>query len=846
MDPAAGENWTLELVLADHRLQYLELLKLDGSVEIQFVSLDEDDKFLGVPSSCSNLTWKVTQEGWVKVPKEMDPDAHRVLLSNKWWAGLKHCLNPSVRGLMRYDLFEAGFLRLFIVPVAGEECVRAIVTTNTPVVVRDLSKGRGNSHGAALLSECIIAKPPGEFPATIDDLFDGCQREHHQAEVGEDPELNSLLPRSEPLDPTSNVGGAATVSCGRDGPITVVPVCVRAAPITVDPVGVAATPITVDPVGVAVTPITVDPVDVAVTPITVVPAGVAVTPLTVDPVGVGSTVDPAPITADPLAGIGTTATSVESQQKNPLPARVQGSTHPCNSEDGLAVPLPLLVRQASATRSCAPKSHLFPHQERTVSWMLDLESGKSEPLLVPQSVLFGQSHAYHHGIWHSVGNGFKREIFARDVEYLCARSLARGGVVAHPVGSGKTVIAAEVIRRTLRRGVTAVYVPAHIARQWHSELVRFVPNIRVLVVDDCPHSGWRQGASADVVIIPHNVADTYVSETPPYRIVVDEPQEAAKTPSIFRALVANDCPRRWLLTATPTPLLPMMHLALGIDASASRCLPYDSMLFWFSRTRCRRDPPFLCLPVPPLMVHMHPVTLQWQEMSVLHSYTLQDDLQSAIRLASFFHLVHRERGGGGGGGSDLSGAQSFVSMDDWVRKHRDAIVEDLGETKRRLWRLEERVATERNTYVEDKERGVAKPMGCAEQSEDAVHLVADIDDFDNDVGVSLVLLQQRNSARKDINTLEKRLAFLQTVTDSITCEAECLICMNALGNRVVSVMPCLHSMCAVCASQLFQMNDRTLCPQCRASTSRRDVCTFVCSANNSGVMVWGGCPCVGV
>ena len=840
-DQALGIDSTFEFVVADHRLQYMELLKLDGSVEIEFVSLGDDDTFLGVPTSCSNLSWKVSPGGWVRVPKEIDGDAHRVSLSNRWWAGLKQCLNPSLHGLMRYDLFEKRFLRLFITPVTGEECVRAIVTTNTPVVMEDLSETRGNSHGGALLSECIIVRPPGEFPATIDDLFDGSQLVH-QKEVYHDPELVSIVPPCGPSDP-SHSG-----TCAKD---------FSKVPLILEPASSAATVVACN-VAMATQPASIVAMSATWVPEVATAASIVTMSATCVPevataasiVTMSATCVPEVATAASIVTMSatcgpevSTAASVAAEDEPPL-AIEKGSTESWGSP-GFARPLPMLVRQTS-TKVPMPGTHLFPHQQRTVSWMLDVESGKCAPLLVPQSVLFGESHAYHRGIWYDIRHGFPEAMMSENVECLCADGpfLAYGGLVAHPVGSGKTVIAAEVISRTLHMGITAVYVPGHIARQWRSELVRFVPNVKVLIIMDESQLVTPQSmAAANVLIIPHNLAaiehnDGFL----PYRIVIDEPQEVIKSPRLFEALVQNGCRRRWLLTATPTPLGSMMQLALGINTASARSLPYDSMLLWFSRSRCRRDPPFLCLPVPPLHVHMHPVTLQWQEMSVLHSYTMQDDLQSAIRLASFFHLVQRGRGNTDGG---LHGAQMFVSMDEWVHQHRNALVEGLTEARAMLSSLVKQVTTERCVYVEelkrrrDAEAAVAGSDGSVEQAQDNMH-IADMMDSDS-AGVSMVLLQHWNSARKTVSTLEKRLAFLQTVTDSITCEAECVICMNTLGNRVVSIMPCLHSVCAACASELFQRQQSALCPLCRMSILRRDVCTFVCSANNAGVCVcvWG-------
>jgi len=87
-----------EFVLADCRLQYIDLLKLDGAVEVEFFSFDEDDTFLAVPCECSEeITWNVNNLGWVKIPTYLNQEAHRIALSNEWWVGLRTSFNASIQ-----------------------------------------------------------------------------------------------------------------------------------------------------------------------------------------------------------------------------------------------------------------------------------------------------------------------------------------------------------------------------------------------------------------------------------------------------------------------------------------------------------------------------------------------------------------------------------------------------------------------------------------------------------------------------------------------------------------------------------------------------------------------------
>ena len=97
---------------------------------------------------------------------------------------------------MQYKLFAKRFLRLFIVPVRGEDYMRVIVTSNTPEVIKSFSKSL-DDVGARLLAHCLISKPPGEFPATLQDVSDGTQ-ETHETEVCEYLTTEDQSPSSEP------------------------------------------------------------------------------------------------------------------------------------------------------------------------------------------------------------------------------------------------------------------------------------------------------------------------------------------------------------------------------------------------------------------------------------------------------------------------------------------------------------------------------------------------------------------------------------------------------------------------------------------------------------------------
>lgn len=403
-----------------------------------------------------------------------------------------------------------------------------------------------------------------------------------------------------------------------------------------------------------------------------------------------------------------------------------------------------------------------------------------------------------------------------------------GGLVAHPVGAGKTVIAAELIRQTLKKFVNVILVPGHIIKQWRSELERFVPGIHVATHTKGKSILHLLKIHPDVILMPHSCAEGLNFEA--HRLIIDEPQEIVSKDHLFDRLLQVKSQYRWLLTATPTPLESIMQLALGYHEKEHSSLHCDSMLSWFVRTRARRDPPHLCLPVPPLRIHMKPVTLLWQETSVMHSYVIQDDLQAAIRLSSFFYFVHGQIKRKRDSENALKGAKAFQSLNEWVESHHAMLSTQLAEQKLALESVEKKISKEKVDYerkqAKKKESAKASLTTSSQLEEDVT--VGNVFE-EEEAGVSLHLIRSRDTHRQNIANSERRLMFLSTISETVTSDSECLICFNLIGGRVVSMLPCLHSFCATCAAALFSGLRGTPCPVCRSNTFRRDVCTFFCA-----------------
>jgi len=715
--------------LADKRLQYLELLKLDGPVEVNFVSIEDEDLFFAMPFGqiSSFITWRPDSLGWMNVPPQPTDKSDMVLLSNEWWVELRRSFDSTMQSIVQYQLFESGFLRLLIVPVPSEDVMRALIVTNLPVVLTHLDSGTTiGKIGANLLSQCMIFPTSGEYPATLDDITYGCDEKH------------SINPPDQYF-------------------------CM-------------------------------------------------------------SMTNPMPKMFDLLRHL--PGKNVTPYQKL-VPAEVSKNPAFTNDVKGKTVPLPVLLRQASSPSESQPSSHLFPHQKRTVGWMVDIENGISPPLFCPLANLFGGYYVFSYGM--------ERAMIHKRVEVLQPKNgcLAGGGMIAHPVGSGKTIIAIELVNHTYSLGPTVICVPDHIVLQWYQEFYRFAPNISTQVYTRHRH---QIPPSTDCLIVGHgDVVIVLPNIESYYRLIIDEPQEIVKCDKIFNCLINFTCKQRWLLTATPQPLDLMMQLALGYEHNPK--LPLRAMEAWFVQTRCRRDPPTLCMPIPPMYIYMKPVTLLWQETSVMHSYAMQDDLQAAIRLASFFHTKKaRFTSSANALVPGLEKAKKFHSLTQWVRERSTELETHLLEHKANVERISQIISKAANDGKVSMKKHSYKPA-VEEESENGIEVVDPLamqQLYEQYPGVPEELLLERERSTRYVNKTRQLLTFMDTIVETVTADSECLICMNKLGGRVVSMLPCLHSCCATCIVDMFRHTKtaKLQCPLCRHTVMRHMICTFLCAASN--------------
>eukprot|EP01102_Stenamoeba_stenopodia_P023167 TRINITY_DN9896_c0_g1_i1.p1 TRINITY_DN9896_c0_g1~~TRINITY_DN9896_c0_g1_i1.p1 ORF type:complete len:637 (+),score=134.37 TRINITY_DN9896_c0_g1_i1:119-2029(+) len=461
--------------------------------------------------------------------------------------------------------------------------------------------------------------------------------------------------------------------------------------------------------------------------------------------------------------------------------------------------------------------------------MLRCERGEEEPkdtMKIPQLRKLFDWYVYLHGMEHQKLNP--------KCQVICARFPA-GGLVAHSVGAGKTIIAiallAEMQKQEHRVDPNLVLAPVHIVVQWKKEINRFSPQLKVYLIDE--KSGRavdrKKWSKSDVVVCSYDrFIDLKLHKCDFHRIIFDEPQDVATAPfaSLLILLRAN---YRWALTATPEPIPFVLKLVWGEEIEA----PYDLVLkSKFIRYRAKRNPPGECLPVPPLRVHMIPVSLRWQEMSVAHIEALKFNLQAAIRLASFRDFDSIE--------SVTTSSKPALSLNAWVKSTRDDISAKISHftyivqaVQLKLERQIKERGESRLTDVLFKDNGkddnnVLEEQKSAMKEEDEGDIIDDSHQmFDEEDGLNPEDVREFHEASAKLKEQKRYLTFLNAIVEMLSDpSAECPICYNLLSENDITVLKCLHPLCTPCVSILFKNTNSAACPLCRQPCNRQLLCTF--------------------
>ena len=513
----AKAGGTPEYVLVDCRVEFPRLLELDRAVEVFMVDTGDnvEGDCVGVPvwevDMSFSEAWRRDEDGWIWVPPLPTEEEcnSAVLLSTEWWALLRYEIDEQVTKHFRFENFEDGCFRTFILPLPSESCVRVLVTTNSCLVLHHLKQDRATSsqvqkttprHLSKLLAHCILTPMHGEWRQTLADEAEERDMEVESAlrasleekqagpsgveegtmkcgdeEEDEEEELPSLSALGKPMEMAESLMESGEVW---DGDVEY---------------GLLGSSDCLRRSGAYMCPPEYEDDDEG---------------------------DDGEEDNNSKEGGGTLEKAGRDDQDEIELVVSEGKGQVKLTEDCTTLPL-------------------FPHQRRTVKWMEGREMMEEpEMLRIPQVRKYFDEYAYITGL-EPRGLGDTAEV-------LYAR-LPRGGVVAHSVGAGKTVIAAGLMARTMERlegmrrkqGTNLCFVPDHIAFQWVGEVERFAPQLRVCLADR-PHQLDREGGGwdreyqrlddYDAIIVSYSmlekrpVRDLLEKGKEWFRIFMDEPQ----------------------------------------------------------------------------------------------------------------------------------------------------------------------------------------------------------------------------------------------------------------------------------------------------------------------------------
>lgn len=488
---------------------------------------------------------------------------------------------------------------------------------------------------------------------------------------------------------------------------------------------------------------------------------------------------------------------------------------------------------------------LFPHQRATLAFWRQRESAPGTLRPLPEIRFAGRRFA-----------GYGDEAIVGTPEVYLRKSLApevgdalplpAGGLIAHPVGAGKTVIAAHALRGGHARGAdgrrTLVACPEHITSQWLSVFVQHAPDVSAATVDE--DRPLDVPASADVVVIGYEMLTRSGDEAQAarallwgenwHRVIFDEPQEAASQSCFDDLVMLPDVRFRWGLTATPEVKAPRI-IALLWGRVLDR-KTYGRVRAHWGDACAVRDPPAACLPVPPLSHHAVPVTLTEKEMSIVRLFTdIGASMDRVVRKCCFF--ADQDTDSFSSGSTE---AQAFLSLADWQEFHEKLLNSRLARLDERTSGLERELAAAR-----------AKPVANAnvlEREEDDGRVIEgfreDVDDVDaeenaaeeagqaffDQTQVELLEGEVRNAAQAAA-ACRRELRFVadtvQALGPNAATPSECAVCFERLQHKPVTVLRCLHTFCGSCMQHLAHCNSTVRCPMCRAGTPRRDMSTFL-------------------
>ena len=511
---------------------------------------------------------------------------------------------------------------------------------------------------------------------------------------------------------------------------------------------------------------------------------------------------------------------------------------------------------------------LFPHQQRSVEWMraVEAEGAQVEPL--PYLQLPGAPLAH---------------------EARVQVTLPAGGVLGHPVGSGKTRIALAFVgfaaaadRAALGIGseqpTSLVLCPAHLVPMWDEEAMKLGALVAT-AVDVRPFEGLHELSQAP--------AGRWA------RLVVDEPQELPSGAAVHlrECHLRRDFPIRWVLCGTAKEQLrqcttivyggELPHwVAATADGSSTAARnewgmawPHHSLVgtgLWerlaagFVRRRCVADAPGHCLPPPPSVERLVPISLPLGAAMLVQAHMRGGELANAVYICN---------------GCDEpipAGARPAHAMDDFerlvgrgwkdslqqrARPQRDARrAEADAAHAARVAALGLRCTCDQSgaSYWHCEGAADEAAAGAGGDSSDASCAYASsatrlaIHRSDDTQGVDDELRDRFGKAQAEVERLERLLRWM-AASRSILLEesASCGVCLEPMWHSTVAMYPCLHLVCDSCerkwrhartqgAREEASSAATVPCPHCRSVARLGQIVIFSARGGTDGGGTDGG------
>ena len=213
------------------------------------------------------------------------------------------------------------------------------------------------------------------------------------------------------------------------------------------------------------------------------------------------------------------------------------------------------------------KSHLFSHQSKALTWMLERES---------QQPFSSYSSQLHH-LWEEYTLNDGNHIYMNactgqiSIKFPLAGDLCKGGILADEMGLGKTVMLISLIHTNLRpqryackqlkktnEGGTLIVVPVSLMSQWRIEIECHGIGLSVMEYYSEKSRKLSELKSADIVLTTYGLITSETLNNGPltkvswFRVILDEAHTIRnRNTANAKAVFKIQADHKWALTGTP-------------------------------------------------------------------------------------------------------------------------------------------------------------------------------------------------------------------------------------------------------------------------------------------------------